>query len=260
MQNNNSKRTPIIAGNWKMNISPENITDLSLGVLHEQQLEVIVLPPYVYLQQVHELLKDKPIKLGAQNVSMHSSGSYTGEVSASMLRSVNCSYAIIGHSERRQFFHEQDSSIAKEFNALIEEGIVPIVCIGETQQQRESGNAKSTIKQQLSEILKIASSSNSLPDFVIAYEPVWAIGTGESASSEVAQDMHAYVRSLCAEVSDDLASRTRVLYGGSVNSENAYELFSQKDIDGGLLGKASVSLDSFNSIIKVAKTIWSQLS
>jgi triosephosphate isomerase len=259
MQNNNTKRIPIIAGNWKMNIFPEDATTLSTGIIHDtQQLEVIVLPPYVYLHQVHNLLKNKSVKLGAQNVSMYSSGSYTGEISAPMLKSVNCSHAIIGHSERRQLFHEQDDAIAKEFTALVKEGIVPIVCIGETQQQRKSGNAKSIIKQQLDQILEITSSAEQLIDFIIAYEPVWAIGTGESASSELAQEMHEYIRSLCSKVSSDLADQTRIIYGGSINPENAHDLLSQQDIDGGLLGKASVSLDKFNSIIKVANTIWRQ--
>lgn len=248
-------RQPLVAGNWKMNGSSESIKVLldgikqSLGTIG--RAEVVVCPPFVYLAEVRVQLEDSSVSLGSQNVSEHPSGAFTGEIAASMLQDFDCRYAIVGHSERRSLFGESDSQVAAKFAAARDAGIRPILCVGEVLEEREQGITEQVVARQLDAVID-AAGVDALGDGVIAYEPVWAIGTGKTASPDQAQAVHAFIRARIAEQSAAVAENVQILYGGSVKAANAPELFAMPDIDGGLIGGASLDAGEFIAICRAA--------
>jgi triosephosphate isomerase (TIM) len=248
-------RRKVIAGNWKMNSDIKEtqnlLTKLSSGLsLDNLNCEVIVCPPFTSLSEAFSLLKDTKIKIGAQNMYFESSGAFTGEISASMLKSVGCEYVILGHSERRAIFGESDELINKKIKKAIESGLNPIFCVGELLEEREAGITKKIIEKQIKSGLD-GISSDEMSKIIIAYEPVWAIGTGKTASPAQAQEVHEFIRNLIFEKYDVSISNNLIIqYGGSVNDKNASELLFQKDIDGALVGGASLKADSFITIIQ----------
>ncbi|HRD23223.1 MAG TPA: triose-phosphate isomerase [Candidatus Hydrothermia bacterium] len=245
-------REKIIAGNWKMYMNHVEavkfINDLQKELKRvETAYEIAVFPPFTSLFAVSQVLDKDLIKLGAQNTFYEKEGAYTGEVSVSMLKAIGCDYVIVGHSERRKYFYEDDAMIALKIKASLEGGITPILCVGETLEEREKGKAKEVVKQQMEEDLRYLSKED-IRRIVIAYEPVWAIGTGKNATPEEAQEMHEFVReTLNCQFG---FSEITILYGGSVKPENIGELTRMKDVDGALVGGASIKLDSFLGIIK----------
>lgn len=248
-------RRIVVAGNWKMNNNLSDavslISDLKKELNgSELNADVIICPPYVSLDTAKELIKDSVIQLGAQNMHFEESGAFTGEVSAEMLKSVGCQYVILGHSERRVIFKEANEVINKKVKKAISSGLKPIFCIGETLEERESGVTNKIVEEQIRKGLE-GLSADDMSKVIIAYEPVWAIGTGKTATPEQAQEVHAFIRTLIAELfSTDIAESTILQYGGSVKPENAKELLSQKDIDGALVGGACLKAASFTGIIK----------
>ena len=251
-------RQKIVAGNWKMNKTFEEGDDLLFDIAKRLEnapldVEIVVCPPMVYLELATDLVEedDIEIKVGAQNVSQFENGAYTGEVSAAMLSSMNLDYCIVGHSERRKYFGETNEMLAEKVDRLIAYGIEPIFCIGESLEQRESNTHFDVIKSQITESL-FHLKEEEISNVIIAYEPIWAIGTGKTASSDQAQEMHAYIRSLLTEkYGVELADEIAIIYGGSCNPSNAAELFSKADVDGGLIGGASLKADDF---IKIAQS------
>jgi len=248
-------RTAIVAGNWKMNGNSESINELMGALVDNLQgldaVEALVCPPAVYLAQVKGLIGDASVALGAQNVSQFESGAYTGENAPGMLVDLGCQYVILGHSERRAIFGEKDADIAAKFAAAIEAGLTPILCVGETLEERESGNTMNVVGGQLKAVLD-ACGVESFAKAVVAYEPVWAIGTGKTATPEQAQEVHQAVRAIVAEYNAEVAAGVRILYGGSVNAANAAELFANADVDGGLVGGASLKANDFIAICRAA--------
>lgn len=247
-------RTPIIAGNWKMNTGVEEakalVEDLKGRVSDVENVEMVVCPPFISLTTVRDALEGSKISLGAQNIYWEKSGAFTGEISGTMLTSAGCTYVIIGHSERRAYFNETDETVNKRIFAALEEGLKPIVCVGETLEEREKEITFDVIKRQIVEGLK-GLSTEQMKAVVIAYEPVWAIGTGKTATPAQAQEVHAFIRKTLVEAFDDAtAEATRIQYGGSVKPDNVSELMGQTDIDGALVGGASLKADSFEKIIK----------
>lgn len=250
-------RNIVIAGNWKMNNdlkeSEKLIVELKNLLLNEKpNCDVIVCPPFTSLSEASKLLKGSAIKLGAQNMHFEDNGAFTGEVSASMLKSVGCEYVIIGHSERRHILGETDEVINKKIKKALAAGLKPIFCVGELLEERESGTTNDVVKRQILKGLE-GVSSDDMKNIIVAYEPVWAIGTGKTASPAQAQEVHEFIRDLIEigfslEVANDLV----IQYGGSVKPDNAKELISQKDIDGALVGGACLKADSFIGIIKGA--------
>lgn len=240
-----------------MNLSLEKGLELSSeikGMVRDEvdtHVEVVLCPTFVHLAPVKALLKrDSMIKLGAQNCHFEDSGAYTGEISPAALRDLECSYVIIGHSERRQYFNENNALLAKKCSAVLKHQMHPIYCVGETLQEREEGKAFEVVKTQLQEGL-FHLKADEMSEVIVAYEPVWAIGTGKTASAEQAQDMHAHIRSVIAShFGHELAQKIPILYGGSVKPGNAGELFNQPDIDGGLIGGAALESRSFTEIAK----------
>ena len=245
-------RTPVIAGNWKMNTDSKSGLELAREILERSDgtggVEKIVCPPYVALASVSELLRGTSISVGAQNVSANENGAYTGEVSASMLTGL-VSHVIVGHSERRALYNETSADVAAKAAAAISAGLAPILCVGEALEIRRAGNAESFVADQLKSSLTGYTSWESL---IVAYEPVWAIGTGEAATSEQAQEMTAVCREVIRKLDPAAADSVRVLYGGSVNSGNVEELLKQPDIDGALVGGASLKADEFSKLIAAA--------
>lgn len=246
-------RKKLIAGNWKMNGSlaanAALIGELLAGI-GQPACDVAVCVPAVYLAQVQLLLAGQGgIALGAQDVSQHESGAYTGDVSAAMLKELGARYVIVGHSERRQYQGETDAQVAVKAQRALAAGLTPIVCVGETLQEREQGETESVVSRQLSAVIQL--NGERLADLVVAYEPVWAIGTGRTATPEQAQTVHAALRALLA-AADLQAAGVRILYGGSMNAGNAAELLAQPDIDGGLIGGASLKARDFLKIIETA--------
>lgn len=246
-------RVPLVAGNWKMNGSlAQNaalIQELKSGLENTAGAEVVICPPYVYLQQMIQAVQGSFIKLGAQNLSTEEKGAYTGEVSGAMLVDLGCIYVIVGHSERRHLYGETDDVVAQKFARAQQFGLVPILCVGETLAEREADRTQAVVARQLDAIIQhlgVACFSKA----VIAYEPVWAIGTGRTASPEQAQAVHEFIRSRIADLDVNVAAQVRVLYGGSVNAENAAALFANADIDGGLIGGASLQAPSFLAICR----------
>ena len=241
----------MIVGNWKMNGQTQQIIQL-INELKElidpdTTTQVVVMPPNPYIALVRELLMMTDVAIGAQNVYPKDSGAYTGEVSAPMLKDLDCSYVLVGHSERRHYFHEDENFVAQKFHHVKEHGMIPILCVGETLSERENGQTEQIIAKQL---LAVANSADCFSKCIVAYEPVWAIGTGKTASPEQAQEIHRFIRTLVADVNDSDAERLTLLYGGSVNENNARALFSMPDIDGGLVGGASLNAKQFVEIVK----------
>ncbi|MCX6174463.1 MAG: triose-phosphate isomerase [Ignavibacteriales bacterium] len=250
-------RKKVIAGNWKMNNDLHGTVSLISDLKKELngknvEAEVIICPPFTSLETASTLLKDSTIKLGAQNMSFEESGAFTGEVSVSMLKSVGCEYVILGHSERRIIFGEGDQVINKKIKTAIKFGLKPIFCIGETLEEREKGIIFKVVETQVQNGLKDLSESD-LSNLIIAYEPVWAIGTGRNATPQQAQEVHQFIRGLISKLySANFARQLVIQYGGSVKADNAKELLSQLDIDGALVGGACLKADSFIKIINAA--------
>lgn len=240
----------IVAGNWKMhNTISESIAlaqAIKEGTTHLKNGEVVVAPPFTALHSTGEFLKGSSVRLSAQNMYCEDKGAYTGEVSPSMLKDVGCEYVIIGHSERRKYFSESDETVNLKVKKAIASGLQPIVCVGETDEQRVQGVTKSVVNRQVRGAL---SGIGKIDDVVIAYEPVWAIGTGKVATSAQAQEVHAFIRSLIKEMYGSAADDLRILYGGSVTKDNIAELIAMEDIDGALVGGASLKPDGFLGII-----------
>ena len=246
-------RRKLVAGNWKMNGSTSSIRELLQGILggaaEVAAVELAVFPPFVYLDAVGRQLAGAAIGWGAQNLSEHPSGAYTGEVAGPMLKDFGCTYVIVGHSERRTLYGESDQVVASKFAAARKVGLKPILCVGETLEERERGVTEAVVGRQLKAVLDLEGIA-SFADAVIAYEPVWAIGTGRTATSAQAQEVHAFIRAQLAALDPALASQVRVLYGGSVKGSNAGELLAMPDIDGGLVGGASLDPKDFLAIAK----------
>ena len=242
-------RSSLIAGNWKMNGSLESVTALVDGIKSGDRgnAELAVCPPSVYLMKIGGMLAESGIALGAQNVCQHPSGAYTGEIAASMLKEAGCRYAIVGHSERRSIYGESDELVAARFQMAIESGIEPILCVGETLEERQQEKTIEVVNRQIDAALA-ASGIDAFAKAVIAYEPVWAIGTGQVATPEQAQDVHASIRQKLAGLNAEVADQLQILYGGSMNPGNAAELLAQPDIDGGLIGGASLKAEDFLAI------------
>lgn len=226
------------------------VEDLKARVKDAAGVEVVVCPPFISLTAVHEVIKESNIGLGAQNVYWEEKGAFTGEISAPMLTTAGCAYVIIGHSERRTYFGETDATVNKRIFAALAERLIPIVCVGETLEEREQNQTFDVIRRQVQEGLT-GLSAEQMASIVLAYEPVWAIGTGKTASPEQAQEVHAFIRSLLKELfGDATAEATRIQYGGSVKPDNVSELMNQPDIDGALVGGASLKAESFEKIVK----------
>lgn len=255
-------RKMLVAGNWKMNGSKVEITALLQKLLEKLndltfQIDTVVCPPSIYIQYAHALIESSNIQMGAQNIASNSVTAFTGEISPIMLREFDCKYVIIGHSERRLLLDETDDLIARKFQIAVDGGISPILCVGETKDQQAAGLSKSVVEKQLLAVLH-KSGIDGFKHAVIAYEPVWAIGTGLTATPEQAQEIHAYIRSLLAKHSATIAENVRIIYGGSVNSTNAEALFTQPDIDGGLIGGASLKAQDFSDICHIAMGLTKQ--
>ena len=248
-------RKPLVAGNWKMNGSLESVQELLSGILaglgEVKNAEVAVCPPYIYIPAVQQQLSGSAIPWGAQDISTEQAGAYTGEVAASMLKDFSCTYVIVGHSERRTYHKESDELVAKKFSVARAAGLVPILCIGETLEEREAGITEQVVARQLDAVIDLEG-VDALADGVIAYEPVWAIGTGKTATPEQAQEVHAFIRSRVAAKSAAVAEGLRILYGGSMKPDNAKELIGKPDIDGGLIGGASLKAADFLGICTAA--------
>ncbi len=248
-------RQPLVAGNWKMNGDQADASKLLDGILaglaDVKSAELAVCPPFILIPAVASKLAGSPVKWGGQNLDTHHSGAYTGEVSGPMLKDFGCTYAIVGHSERRSYYGEDDNVVAMKFGAAQDNGLTPILCVGESLEERAENATESVINRQLDEVLDahgIASFANA----VIAYEPVWAIGTGKTATPEMAQEVHAYIRGKLVGLDAGVAAGIRLLYGGSMKPDNAAELIAQPDIDGGLIGGASLKAEDFLGIAKAA--------
>jgi len=248
-------RQPIIAGNWKMNGSRESIKVLldgiKAGMGDVKSAEVAVCVPSIYIADVAEQLKGTNIGFGGQNSSTEEKGAFTGETSTSMLLDFGCKYVLVGHSERRSLYGEDDAIVANKFAVARKAGLIPVLCIGETLDERENGTTEAVCARQLDAVIDLEG-IDAIADSIIAYEPVWAIGTGKTATPQQAQDVHAFIRSKLAEKSKDVADKVRIQYGGSMNAGNAAELLSQPDIDGGLIGGASLVAEDFLTICKAA--------
>lgn len=248
-------RRNIVAGNWKMNLSFELADDLVNDIAEkldsvELNADVVICPPFPYLELTSDLAQESNFFAGAQNVASFDNGAYTGEVSSKMLASMNVDYCIVGHSERRKYFNETNQEIATKITKLLKDDIKPIFCLGEVLEEREAVKHFEVVQKQLEESLFNLTSQEIL-NVVIAYEPVWAIGTGKTATSLQAQEMHAFIRSLLdKKYGNEVAEEISILYGGSCNAKNAKELFANKDVDGGLIGGASLKAEDFLAIIK----------
>jgi triosephosphate isomerase len=250
-----ANKKKLVIGNWKMNGSSAANAALLRGLLpvisNFQRVEIALCPPYPYLATVADLLDDSDVVLGAQNLSTELSGAHTGEVSGSMLGDIGCRFVLVGHSERRALYGEDDACVAKKFATALQAGLIPVLCVGETLAQRQSGETQTVVTTQLHAVLK-AVGIDELAKGVIAYEPVWAIGTGETATPEQAQAVHRHIRQWLAD-HGCVAADCRILYGGSVKADNAERLFNQPDIDGGLIGGASLDAMSFAAICEAAQ-------
>lgn len=247
-------RKTIIAGNWKMNKTSFEAIELANSLKRELadivDVDIVICPVFTSLSDVNDVILETNIDLGAQNLHWEDSGAFTGEVSAPMIKSIGAKYVIIGHSERRQFFGETDQTVNKKIRAALKHGLVPIVCVGESLAEREDNRTFSVIETQLNGSLA-GLSREEIEEIVLAYEPVWAIGTGKTATSAQAQEVHAFIRKwLVQKFQAETASVIRIQYGGSVKADNIAELISQKDIDGALVGGASLQADSFIKIVK----------
>ena len=251
-------RKPMIAGNWKMNLSLEEserlISQIKDGITNLEGVGVLVSPPFTSLPDVKRALGESEIRLAGQNLHWESSGAYTGEISAGMLVEAGCTHVILGHSERRTLFGETSEMIDLKVKAALGAGLMPIVCIGETLEEREGDRTFDVITEQLDGSLKNFREGKIMPSStILAYEPVWAIGTGKTATPEQAQEVHAQIRALLGRLySEDIAQKVRIQYGGSVKPDNAKEIFAQPDVDGGLIGGASLDAEKFLAIARAA--------
>ena len=246
-------RQKIVAGNWKMNGSKESISLLVNGLLKMEgsSAQVVVAPAFPYLSQVSEMLSGSHIVLAAQNASEQPKGAFTGEVSSSMLNDFGVKYVLAGHSERRSLYGESDAMVALKVKAILAEGLIPMLCIGETLEERESDKTLEVCERQLNAVIELVG-IDAFENIVIAYEPVWAIGTSVSASAEQAQDVHESIRKYLSTFSVSVSQQSQILYGGSVKASSSQALFAMPDIDGALVGGASLDADEFIAIIKAA--------
>ncbi len=248
-------RRPVVAGNWKMHGSRAAnealLLDLERRLKPEWPVDIVVFPPFVYLADAVRLLEGGRIGIGAQDLCAESSGAFTGQVSATMLVDVGCRHVIVGHSERRRLYHEDDALVARKFAAALRAGLIPVLCVGETLEEREAGTTEAVVARQLDAVMSVHGVA-SFAQALIAYEPIWAIGTGRNASPQQAQAVHAYLRGRLGTQDARLAGQVRILYGGSVKAGNSAELFSMPDVDGGLVGGASLSADEFQQICAAA--------
>jgi len=246
-------RKTIVAGNWKMNASKESVNKLVMGILSGMSnvsSEVVICAPFPYLSQVEALITHSQVRLGAQNLNTNMSGAFTGEVSADMIKDFGAQHVIVGHSERRSFYGETNTIVAEKVKAALDSDLIPLFCVGETLEQREAGETESVVAAQINTVVDLVGIDAFL-NIVVAYEPVWAIGTGVTASPEQAQEVHAFIRQLLANNNYDVAQQTPILYGGSMNAANAKELIACADIDGGLIGGASLKPEDFLQICRV---------
>jgi len=250
-----SNRQPIVAGNWKMNGSRAESAALLAGIKQGlgtvKKAQVVVCPPFILIPLAAKELQGTAVAFGGQNLDAHKSGAYTGEVSGPMLKDFGCTYVIIGHSERRSLYGETDAVVAEKFKAAQDAGLVPILCVGESLAEREANQTEAVVARQLDAVVAHVG-IGALPNAVIAYEPVWAIGTGKTASPQQAQDVHKFIRTRIAAKDAKVADGLRVLYGGSMKAANAKELLAQPDIDGGLIGGASLNAEEFLAICRAA--------
>jgi len=253
----NKTRRPIVAGNWKMNGTRASATSLLTAL--KQSLgdcalaDVIVFPPAILLEQTQRILADSAINWGGQNLALAESGAFTGEISGAMLADFGCRYVLVGHSERRALYGENNEVVAKKFALAQAAGLTPVLCVGETLQQRDDGGTQDVVGYQLAQVLDRNGGVDALNNAIIAYEPVWAIGTGLTATPEQAQEVHAALRAQVAKQNASIAERVRILYGGSAKASNAKALFSMPDIDGGLIGGASLDAQEFIEIYQSLK-------
>lgn len=253
---NKAKRSAVIAGNWKMNMTPAETTDFMKALAHKvadvKEAKVVLCVPFVDIAAAVEATKGTNIEIGAENVHMEEKGAYTGEISGKMLASCGVGYVIVGHSERRQYFGETDATVNGRAKAGLANGLKVIVCVGETLTEREQGVTFETVARQ-TKIALLGISAEDMKNIIIAYEPVWAIGTGKTATAEQAEEVCAYIRSVVASLyGAEVAEATTVQYGGSMNAKNAAELLAMENIDGGLIGGASLKPDDFTVIVKAA--------
>jgi triosephosphate isomerase len=250
-------RQPLVAGNWKMNGSLDSIKTLvggiKAGLDSVTTAEMAVCPPFVYIPQVAAMLEGASISLGALDVNDQESGAHTGEIAPNMLTDIGCQYVIVGHSERRAIYGETDEFTARKFAAARKAGLVPVLCVGETLEEREQGITEQVVARQLDAVINLEG-IGAIGDAVVAYEPVWAIGTGKTATPDQAQEVHAFIRGKLAALDGAVAAGVRILYGGSMNAANAAELLAMADIDGGLIGGASLKADDFLAIGQAANT------
>ena len=248
----------LVAGNWKMNGSnaanAELVDGIIAGMPQSDSVDLLVCPSFPYLAEVAQKLSGTGIALGAQNVSQFESGAHTGETAPSMLSDVGCEYVLVGHSERRAIYGESSEMVAAKFKAAQDAGLIPVLCVGETQEQRESGQTEAVVDEQLNAVLD-ESGIEAFGNAVVAYEPVWAIGTGLTATPEQAQDVHQHIRDVLASRNKDVADTVKILYGGSVKGDNAAGLFGKPDIDGGLIGGASLKSGDFLAIADAAASL-----
>jgi len=249
----NKDRKLIVAGNWKMNKTVSEslalVEDLKVELAGVKEVDLVVCPPFTALKPVSDAITNTNLKLGAQNLHWENFGAFTGEICAAMLRDVYCTYVVLGHSERRQFFGETDETVNKRVKAALAARLRPIVCVGETLEERESGRTNKVLDRQLRGGLA-GLTNEEINDCIVAYEPVWAIGTGRNATPEQAQETQAFIRSVLAQLFGEIAAKVRIQYGGSVKPANARELMSQPDIDGALVGGASLQARSFIDIVQ----------
>ena len=248
-------RRKLVAGNWKMHGSRASnapLVEAILGSAQPERTDCVICPPFVYLSEIARLLRGSATKLGAQDVCAEGQGAYTGEVSAAMLKDVGCDYVIVGHSERRNLYGEDDELVARKFAAALAHGLKPILCVGELLAEREAERTHEVVGRQLEAVVALTG-IEAFAEAVIAYEPVWAIGTGRTASPEQAQEVHGFIRQRLVQRDAKIAARLQILYGGSVKTGNARELFAQSDVDGGLIGGASLKAEEFLSIMAAAR-------
>ncbi len=250
-------RTPLVAGNWKMNgsraMAAGLMTDVNAGLAGISGVDVVICPPFVLVPQCFQAADGTSIAVGGQNLDTHEPGAFTGEIAAEMLMDAGCEFVIVGHSERRALYGETDELVAHKTRVAFTKGLTPIICVGETLEEREEGATEEVVTRQLVAVLNEAG-PEIFPRAIVAYEPVWAIGTGLTATDAQAQNVHALVRQRLAVANSTAAESTRILYGGSVKPENATGLFSQPDIDGGLIGGASLKAEDFLGIIRAANS------
>ncbi len=249
-------RRRVIAGNWKMNKTIAEAIELANGLKRElfkvDDVEIVICPPFTALDEVSEVVFDSNIGLGAQNMHWEAKGAFTGEVSGPMLKELNCKYVILGHSERRQYFFETNETVNKKLKSALKTQLTPIVCVGESLQEREKGMTFEVVSDHVTNSLKDLS-DDEIKKVLIAYEPVWAIGTGRTATPEQAQEVHGFIRGLLKKMhSEEDAQEVIILYGGSVKPDNIKELVNQEDIDGALVGGASLEVKSFSEIVKLS--------